>query len=227
MPNLFSALPVAIFLWVRASTSGLTRSATRARLPRSRARRSSSSSSGRDSTLNCWMSASSPATISPARLADPGEDDALGRDAGRQRPAQLALRDDIGAGTEPREGGDHRLVGIGLQRIADGGARAVEGADEGLIALDQGGRWNSNRTGFRRPQPAGRAAPLRHEGCRPDRENNSLIHGLVGVRGVCRICRGRRRGGGRCRGCRCPRRRLGRGILMGKLCRASAGRARH
>ena len=73
-------------------------------------------------------------------LADPGEDDALGRDARRQRPAHLALRDDIGPGAQPREGGDHRLVGIGLQRVADGGARAVEGADEGLIALDQGGR---------------------------------------------------------------------------------------
>ena len=40
------------------------------------------------------------------RLADAGEEDLLGRHAGGERAAQLALRDDVGAGAEPRQRGD-------------------------------------------------------------------------------------------------------------------------
>ena len=53
-------------------------------------------------------------------LADPGKDDALGRNAGGQRAAQFALGDNVGAGAEIGEGLDHRLVGVGLECIADG-----------------------------------------------------------------------------------------------------------
>ena len=119
MPNLFSFLPVAILAWVSASTSGLTRIATGAVRPRSVATALSRRSSGTDSTLIWWIPAASAAAISAARLADPGKDDALGRHAGGERAAQLALRDDVGAGAEPGEQAQHGEVGIGLDRIAD------------------------------------------------------------------------------------------------------------
>ena len=71
MPNLFSALPVVIFSWVPASTSGLILSAAGARTPRPIATRLSASSSGRDSMLNWRMPASSPAAISASVLPTP------------------------------------------------------------------------------------------------------------------------------------------------------------
>ncbi len=53
------------------------------------------------------------------RLADAGKSDLAGVRARRQRPTQLAFGDDVHAGAEPRQGGEHGLVGIGLDRVAD------------------------------------------------------------------------------------------------------------
>src|SRR5690606_20483297 len=39
--------------------------------------------------------------------------------SGRQRADELAARDDVGPGTEPRERPQHRLVAVGLDRVAD------------------------------------------------------------------------------------------------------------
>ena len=71
MPNLFSALPVAILAWVLASTSGLTRTETFAVRPLPAAMADSSSSSGSDSTLTQRMFSSSASASSAAVLPMP------------------------------------------------------------------------------------------------------------------------------------------------------------
>ncbi len=52
-------------------------------------------------------------------LPDAGKDDAVRRDAGRQRPLQLAPRHDVGAGAEASEEPQYRLIGIRLDRVTD------------------------------------------------------------------------------------------------------------
>ena len=103
MPNLFSDLPVEILACVLASTSGLTRSATCAVVPealRHLAQRLE---------LRLALDVEAEDALLErvghllARLADAGEDDLVGRHAGRERAAQLALGDDIHAGAEPRQ----------------------------------------------------------------------------------------------------------------------------
>ena len=69
----------------------------------------------------------------PGGLADPGEDDLVGRHAGRQRPAQLALGDHVGAGAQAREAAHHRQIGIGLERVADQRRQVGDGAREGAV----------------------------------------------------------------------------------------------
>ena len=74
------------------------------------------------------------------RLADAGEDDAVGRHAGGQRAAQLALRDHVHAGAQPRQGGDHGLVGVGLDGVADQRVEAGEGLlQHPVVPLQRGG----------------------------------------------------------------------------------------
>ncbi len=70
-PNLFSVSPVVIFAWVRASTSGLTRSAQRARRPSPTATSDSAAASSALSMLSWRMSASSAARISARVLPTP------------------------------------------------------------------------------------------------------------------------------------------------------------
>ena len=130
MPNLFSALPVVILAWVRASTSGLTRMATATVAPFDAAISEMRSSSGSDSTLKQRMPVSMAKAISRARLGDAGEDDRLGRGAGGERPAQFALRNHVEPGALGHEGADHRLVGIGLHGVADERVEAGEGLAE-------------------------------------------------------------------------------------------------
>ena len=71
MPNLFSALPVVILAWVRASTSGLTRMAMATVAPFDDAISEMRSSSGSDSTLKQRMPVSMASAISRAVLATP------------------------------------------------------------------------------------------------------------------------------------------------------------
>ena len=71
MPNLFSDLPVAILAWVRASTSGLTRTEMHVVRPFDAAMVESNSSSGSDSTLMHKMPASTAAASSSAVLPMP------------------------------------------------------------------------------------------------------------------------------------------------------------
>ena len=74
-------------------------------------------------------------------LADAGEHDLFRRNAGRARAQQFALGDHVGAGAEPRQRRDHRLVGIGLHRVADQRVDVGEGAGEHLVVpLERRGR---------------------------------------------------------------------------------------
>ncbi len=62
-------------------------------------------------------------------LADAGEGDAVGRHIHRERAAQLAFGHHIHAGAEPRQGGEHAEIGVGLDRVAD---ERVRGRGEGF-----------------------------------------------------------------------------------------------
>ncbi len=76
-----------------------------------------------------------------ARLADAGEDDARRRDAGGEGAAQFALRDDVGAGAEQRQGADHREVRIGLDGVADRRALIGKGVGEApILRFERGAR---------------------------------------------------------------------------------------
>ena len=93
------------------------------------------------------------------RLADAGEHDLVRRDAGAQRAQQFALGDHIGAGAEPRQGRDHRLVGIRLHGVADQRVDIGESAGKHpIVPLDGGARIAIER----------RADGIR-EGCEIDR----------------------------------------------------------
>ena len=67
------------------------------------------------------------------RLADAREDDALARHARRERAAEFAFRENIGAGTEAGQRRDNREVGIGLDRIAHQRLASGEGGDEASV----------------------------------------------------------------------------------------------
>ena len=149
-PNLFSALPVAILcvrpgVDIRIDADGDARGRARCAAATSL----SALSSGSDSTLKPRMPASSANAISPRVLPTPGEDDLLGRHAGRQRAPELALGHHVHAGAEPGQRGEHAEIGVGLDRIADERVRrAGEGVGEHPV-VPLSVALNSNRTAFR------------------------------------------------------------------------------
>ena len=108
--------------------------------PAATARADSSSSSGSDSTLKQWMPAASAKSISRAVLPMPENMILAGRDAGRQRAAQLAFRHHVGAGAELAEQLDDGLVGIGLHGVADQCVEAGERLAEDVEMAGQRGR---------------------------------------------------------------------------------------
>ena len=119
MPNLFSDLPVEIFgvgarVHVRVDAD---------RDPRAPAARGGDFRQGLEFGLRFDVEASDvfvePERHFGAGLADAGEDDLRTRDAGGACAAQFAFRNDVHAGPEPRQRGQHRLIGIGLHRVAD------------------------------------------------------------------------------------------------------------
>ncbi|MNR98469.1 hypothetical protein D3C72_296750 [compost metagenome] len=67
------------------------------------------------------------------RLADAGKHDAVGRNAGRQRAAQFAARNDIDTGAKAAECLQHGLVGIGLHGVADHGVDIGKRCGEDLV----------------------------------------------------------------------------------------------
>ena len=74
-------------------------------------------------------------------LADPGEHDLFGWNAGGQRALQLAARDHVGAGAEFCKRAQHRLVGVGLHGVTDQRLLAGKGvAEHPVMALQRRGR---------------------------------------------------------------------------------------
>ena len=70
----------------------------------------------------------------------------LGRNAGGKRAAQFALRDDIDAGAEAAQRLQHRLVRIGLHRIADHASPVGEGfRKDAVMALQRRGGIDSRK----------------------------------------------------------------------------------
>ena len=93
-----------------------------------------------------------------ARLADAGEDDLGRRHAGGPRAAQLALGDHVHAGAEPGQGGDHGLVGVGLQRVADQRVEPGEGLLQHPVVPLQRGRGIAIERGADRPRQCARGS---------------------------------------------------------------------
>ncbi len=169
MPNLFSALPVAILAWVRASTSGLTRIEMSMRRPFDDAIEDKQLELGLGFDIDAQDVLVDRERELARGLADAGEHDLLGRHAGRARALELALRHHVGAGAEARQRLDHRLVGIRLQGVADErrhiGERAGEHAVMALerrrgIAVERGAdlvreRGQVHRLGVQHAVPVG------------------------------------------------------------------------
>ena len=179
MPNLFSALPVAILAWVLASTSGLTRSETcggAALLLRDR---------GQQLELRLGLHVDAEdALVDRERelargLADAREHDLVRRNAGRAGALELALRDHVGAGAEPGQRLDHRLVRVRLHGVADQRAHIREGMREHLVVpLERGGGIAIERRADRRRQRR-RDRPPRRAARRPDRRSGASPAGSV------------------------------------------------
>jgi hypothetical protein len=139
MPNLFSFLPVAIFSWVFASTSGFTRTAMGATLPRRVATSDSARISGSDSTLNWRMP---PVQRQPhllPRLADAGKDDPVTRHAGGAGPQVFADRDHIHPGAQIAQRLQHGDVRQRLDGKADQMRQGGQRLGEQAVMPGQGG----------------------------------------------------------------------------------------
>src|ERR1700730_17045174 len=74
------------------------------------------------------------------RFADPREDDLLWRHAGSERPTQLSLGDDIGAGPETGKVAQNGEVRIRLDRIADKRRLGGEGLGKAPVKGGEAGR---------------------------------------------------------------------------------------
>src|SRR6516162_9996462 len=73
-------------------------------------------------------------------LPDAGEHDPVGRNAGGERALEFSARHNVGPGTEPRQGGDHGLIGVGLHGVANERAHVGERvAENPIVALKRGG----------------------------------------------------------------------------------------
>ena len=83
------------------------------------------------------MPSSSASASSSRGLAEPGEHDLVGGDAGQPRALELAAGHHVGAGAELGQRLDHRLVGIRLHGVADERVHVGEGAGEHLVVPRQ------------------------------------------------------------------------------------------
>ena len=141
MPNLFSALPVAILAWVFGSTSGLTRTETLATRPLPAAIERQQFELGFGLDVDAEDAFVDRERKLARGLADAGEHDLVRRDAGGARALELAFRDDVGAGAELRQRAHHRLVGIRLHGVADERRHVGEGVREhAVVPLERRGR---------------------------------------------------------------------------------------
>ena len=148
---------------VFASMSGLTRSATRARVPCARAIASMRSSSpGRLGVDGLDAERDGPLQL-VARLPDAGEDDLVGDEAGAQRDLDLADRVGVGLGAEAAEQAQEGQRRVGLQRVVDGVGHGGERAGR---ARGTGARWcrRCRRSrACRRPRPTASSGTPSHD----------------------------------------------------------------
>ena len=123
-----------------------------------------------------------------ARLADAGEDDLVGGDAGGAGAAQLALRHHVHAGPEARQRGDDGLVGIGLDGVADQRVETGEGLLQHAVvplqgrrrvAIEGGADLLGHRSRGSRPPRGGRRRHSRSGACQ--RISGSRMEGLCGT----------------------------------------------
>ena len=141
MPNLFSDLPVEILACEPESTSGLTRTEIRAVRP------GLAGQPRQQFELRLGFDVDAENVLGQRRaqfglgLADAGEQDLVRRNAGGQRPLQLAAGHHVGAGAELRQCAQHRLVGVRLHGVAHQRLLAGEGlAEHPVVALQRRGR---------------------------------------------------------------------------------------
>ena len=169
--------------WLRASMSGLTRSATRARRPAARAAASIRSISPADSALIERRSSPTARASSAARLADAGEDDLAGGEAGPERGVDLAARVRVGQAAQAAEQAHEGEVGVRLERVVQRvrhvGERGVERGDplaDRVGAVDVEGR-------ARAAPPRRRAASRRTAARRGDSGSRSRQARVLGRSG--------------------------------------------
>ena len=173
MPNLLVFRPVEMCGWLRASMSGLTRSATRVRVWRARAIASIRSSSPSDSALIALTPRSIGLLELRGRLADAGEDDLRRNEAGAQRDVDLAAGVRVGGAAEaaqqPRDGQRR----VRLQRVVDRvrmrGERVV---DRAIAARDRRGAVDVERRAIGRGERR-QAARRRTRACHRVAESRS------------------------------------------------------
>src|ERR1700722_3399372 len=140
MPNLFSALPVAILAWVFGSISGLTRTEIATVRPLAAAIAASSSSSPSDSTFTQRMPSSTASASSRSVLPTP-ENMIFSGGMPAARAQKLAPRDHVGAGAAPRQRSDHGLIGIRLHGVTDQRIDIGEGLrKDAIVPLERRGR---------------------------------------------------------------------------------------
>ena len=140
MPNLFSALPVEILACVLASTSGLMRRAMRAVAAEARGDLAQRIELGLRLDVEAVDALAQGVGHFFPGLADAGKDDAIGGHACGPRAAQLAFRHHVHAGAQTRQGGNDRLVGVGLDGVADEGVQPGERLlQHAIVPLQRGG----------------------------------------------------------------------------------------
>ncbi len=112
-------------------------------------------------------------------LADAGEHDLPRRNARRESPRQFPSRHHVGAGAEPCQRCDHRLVGICLHGVAHERPHVREGASENLVMPRQGG----GGIAVERRADLGRNAVERNVfGVKHASAISEVVHGAVGKR---------------------------------------------
>ena len=126
-----------------------------------------------------------------ACLAHACKDDAIGGHACSARAAELAFRHHVHAGAQTRQGGNDRLVGVGLDGVADEGVEPGECLLEhavmplesgGAVAIEGGADFvgNARKTHVLRVEDPAAVAEMVHGGTR-QRINGSRTEGLWGT----------------------------------------------
>ena len=127
-PNLFDLRPVEMCGWLLASMSGLTRSATRARVPCAIGALVDAIELARRFDVDGQQAERHGAIDLRRALADAREDDLIGPEPAAHRDVHLAERVGVGVAAERVQQADDRERRVGLERVVNGVRIAVERA---------------------------------------------------------------------------------------------------